>query len=174
MTITFERARWSKDDEGYWLHLLVKEWGLAQKFLAVMKAGKRYAAELKEYRAKRSLDANAYLWVLLGKMAAVLGTDKDSVYLEMLERYGVYTHIVVRPELVERVRREWRTVRELGPVTVNGKTGVQLQCYFGSHSYDTKEMARLIDGVISECRDLEIETKTPAELDAMKEAWGHA
>lgn len=170
MKLTFDRARWSEDGEGFWLCLRVKLPKLAREFVAGLKE-RLYDAELKEHRERRSLDANAYLWVLLGKLAEALHTDKDDVYLMMLERYGVYTHIIVRPELVERVRGEWRTVRELGPVAVNGRSGVQLQCYFGSHTYDTKEMSRLLEGVVEECRELDIETLPPEKLEAMEVGW---
>lgn len=171
MTVTFDAARWSQESDGFWLHLRVAESRLAQKFIAAMKAGKRYMAELKEKRNRRSLDANAYLWVLLEKVAAAIDSDKDRVYLDMLSRYGVFTHMVVKPAVVERVKQEWRTVRELGEVTVNGQTGIQLQCYFGSSTYDTKEMSRLIDGVVSECKELGIDTATPEELARIKETW---
>lgn len=125
-----------------------------------------------KYRNRRSLDANAYMWVLLEKMAEVLHTTKDDLYIQMLDRYGVFTHIVVQPQVVARVKAEWRVVRELGEITVGSMTGIQLQCFFGSSTYDTKEMARLIDGIISECKALDIETMTPDELDQMKAAWG--
>lgn len=59
--------------------------------------GKVLEVEIKIKRKRRSLNANAYLWEVLGRMAAVLKTDKDSVYLMMLERYGVYTHVCVKP-----------------------------------------------------------------------------
>ena len=84
----------------------------------------------KIHREKRSLDANAYAWVLMQKIAEAIHTDKWSVYLMMLERYSpVFTHIIVRPEAVERVKGEWRTVKVLGPIQVNGSSGIQLQCY---------------------------------------------
>ena len=171
MTVTFDAARWSQESDGFWLHLRVAESRLAQKFIAAMKAGKQYIADIKEKRKRRSLDANAYLWVLLEKVAAAIDLDKDRVYLDMLSRYGVFTHMVVKPAVVERVKQEWRTARELGEVTVNGQTGIQLQCYFGSSTYDTKEMSRLIDGVVSECKELGIDTATPEELARIKETW---
>lgn len=126
-----------------------------------------------KYRNKRSLDANAYMWVLLQKMADKLHRDKWGIYLEMLGRYGVFTHIIVKPHVVEKVKNEWRTVKELGEVCVNGTTGIQLQCYFGSSTYDTKEMSVLIDGVVSEARELGIETLPPEELERMKAQWGN-
>ena len=126
---------------------------------------------IKEHREKRSLDANAYCWVLLQKLAEVLQTDKDILYEDMICKYGVFTHLIVKPSAVERVKEEWRAVRELGEVTVNGKTGIQLQCYFGSSTYDTKEMSVLIDGIVRECQELGIETLTPDEIADMKRKW---
>ncbi len=143
-----------------------------EELKAITLNGKHLSVEIKQYRHKRSLDSNAYFWLLLGEMAAILKTTKDELYLIMLERYGVYTHVIVKPEVVDKVKQEWRTVRELGEVTVNGKTGIQLQCFFGSSTYDTKEMSRLIDGVVAEAKDLGIETMTPQELAKMKNEWG--
>jgi hypothetical protein len=93
------------------------------------------------------------------------------VYLEMLSRYGVFTHIVVKPNVVDRVKAEWRTVRELGEVTINGKTGIQLQCFFGSSTYDSKEFSVLLDGVIQEAEELGIETLGQAEAERMIAEW---
>jgi hypothetical protein len=134
--------------------------------------GGEISIEVKKKTKKRSLDANAYMWVLLHKMADVLGTTKDELYLQVLERYGVFTHVIVRPAAVERMKQEWRTIKELGEVTVNGVTGVQLQCYYGSSTYTTTEMAKLIDGVVSECKELNIETLTPDVLARIKSEWG--
>ena len=106
------------------------------------------------------------------KIAEVLHTTKDEVYLEMLSRYGVFTHIIVKPNVVDRVKAEWRTVRELGEVTINGKTGIQLQCFFGSSTYDSKEFSVLLDGVIHEAEELGIETLGQAEADRMIKEWG--
>ena len=126
----------------------------------------------KLFRNKRSRDANSYSWVLMQKIAEDQHTDKWSVYLEMLGRYGVFTHIIVRPGVVDRVVSEWRTVKNLGEVSVAGQTGIQLQCYFGSSTYDTKEMSVFIEGIVSECHEMGIETATPDELERMKREWG--
>lgn len=124
-----------------------------------------------KHRNKRSLDANAYCWVILQKIAEVLHQDKWNVYLEMLGKYGVFTHIIVKPNVVDKVKEEWRTVKELGEVSVNGMTGIQLQCYFGSSTYNTKEMSVLIDGIVYEAKELGIETLPPDELERMKIEW---
>ena len=125
-----------------------------------------------KYRERRSLDANAYLWVLLQKMAEVLLTDKWTMYLKMLKQYGQFTYIVVKPAAVEAVKKQWRECEEVGEIDVNGTKAVQMLCYYGSSTYDTREMAVLIDGVAGECKELGIETLSPDELRQMKERWG--
>lgn len=144
----------------------------AQKLQKYACEGKSLSVEIKRLRRDRSLNANAALWQLLGEMAAKLRTSKDELYLEMLSRYGVFTHIVVKTNVVDRVKGEWRTVRELGEVTVNGKTGVQLQCYFGSSTYDTEEFTRLLDGVIGEAKELGITLISDADRALMLAEWG--
>jgi hypothetical protein len=125
-----------------------------------------------QYREKRSLDANAYMWVLLQKMAEVLRTDKWSLYLQILKRYGQFTYIVVKPNAVDGVKKQWRECEEVGEIDINGTKAVQMLCYYGSSTYDTKEMSVLIDGVVSECKELDIETLPPDELEHMKALWG--
>ena len=134
--------------------------------------GTKLAVEVKKWRNRRSLDANAYFWLLTGKIAEVLKTDKDSVYLDLLDQFVVFTHVIVKPEVVPRMKQEWRLIKELGEVTVNGKTGVQLQCFFGSSSYDSKEMSRLVDGAIQVAESLSIPTLPDADVKKMKEEWG--
>ena len=119
----------------------------------------------KKYRKKRSLDSNAYLWVMLGEIANTLRADKWQIYLNMLKRYGKYTHIAVKPNVVEAMKSQWREIEEVGEVEVNGQKAVQLLCYFGSSGYDSKEFSILIDGVVSECKELGISTITPKELE---------
>ncbi len=134
--------------------------------------GKTLQVSIDVKRKNRSLNANSYLWLVIGEMASVLHTDKDSVYLQMLERYGVFTHVVVKPNVVDRIKHDWRTVRELGEITINGQKGVQLQCYFGSHTYNTKEFSVLLDGVITEAKELGIDVISEADKDLMLKEWG--
>lgn len=152
------------------LPIITKDAGTVQECFDGL-FGKDLSIEVKRWRERRSLDANAYLWVLLQKMAEVLHSSKDEMYLEMLDKYGQFTFIIVRPDAVERMAQNWRTVRVLGEVGVDGQCGVQMQCFYGSSTYDTREMAVLIDGVVSECKELGIETLPPDELAAMKDAW---
>lgn len=128
--------------------------------------------EIQKHREKRSLNANAYAWALMEKIATLIRSDKWSVYLEMLRSYGQFDVVTVAPEAVETFCSKWRECVKLGEVTVDGQTGVQIQAYYGSSTYNTAEMARFIDGIVSEARWLGIETMTPAEIERMKTAWG--
>ena len=134
---------------------------------AYAKDGKPLEVEIKKYRKKRSLDANGYFWKLLGEMAIVLNADKWDIYLKMLKRYGKYTYIAVKPNVVEAVKAQWRETEELGEIEINGQKAIQLLCYFGSSSYDSKEMSALIDGTVSEAKELGVETLTPEEIAKM-------
>jgi hypothetical protein len=171
MIVQFDKAKWITDSEGTWLLLKVTFPQKVKDFVSGMKE-RVYDAELKEHREKRSLDANAALWKLLSMMAEVLHTTKDELYIEMLGRYGVFTHVVVKPSAVEMFKQEYRLCKDLGEVTINGKTGIQLQCYFGSSSYDTAQFSKLLDGVIQDGKEIGVELISADERDRMLSEWG--
>lgn len=172
MKLQFDASRWTQDDKGFWLSLRVKIPAQAKQFAAEMQ-DKLYDADLQIHREKRSLDANALFWKATTLIAEHINSDKDSVYLQLLSRYGVFTHVVVKPEAVPQFRMEYRLCEELGPVMVNGKSGIQLRCYFGSSTYDTKQMSRLIDGAISELKEMGIDFASDSDISKAKEEWGH-
>ena len=122
--------------------------------------------EVTEYKEKRSLSANAYLWVLVGKIADVLRTSKDEVYVEMLRRYGQGEYVSVRSDI--NVRGLFKYYDERGKATLDGKEFTHYMVYRGSSEYDSREMSVLIDGVISEAKELDIETLPPAELARLR------
>ena len=137
--------------------------------------GKLLDCEIKVHRERRSLNSNAYFWVMLDKLAEVLHTTTDELYLVMLERYGhVFDYVLVIPEAVERLKREFRTVKEIGKGRIGNMDAIQLQVFYGSSTYDSKSMARLIDGTVSECKDAGIETMTPQEIARMNDQWSNS
>ncbi len=129
--------------------------------------GKNIQLELKQVRKGRSLTANAYMWVLLDKLARKLGTSKDEIYYIMLIRYGVCENIMLKKIALPSIKRLFRVVRIVGETN----EVVQAQCFIGSSQYDSKEMSDLIDGVVSECRGAGIDTMTQEELTSLTEAW---
>ena len=125
-----------------------------------------------KHREKRSLDSNAYAWVLMQKIAEAVNSNKWDVYLELLQKYSrSFTHVIIKPEAIDRMKELYRTCVDLGEISVNGITGHQLQVYYGSSTFNTKEMSVFIDGIVSECKELGIETLPPEELERMKAQW---
>ena len=129
--------------------------------------GKELEISVKQYRKKRSIDANACLWGCLGKIADALHMDNWSVYLFMLKRYGKFTHIMVVPEAVEAMQLQWRETTVVGETYHDGKKMVEMICFFGSSTYDSKEFSRLLDGVISDMKELHLETPADSEMRAI-------
>ena len=127
--------------------------------------------DIKQFREGRSKDANALLWACIGEIAVALRTDKWSVYLLMLKRYGQYTYICVPPQTVDMVKRQWREVEEIGDIKINGRDAIQLLCYYGSSTYDTKQFSALLDGVISEMQEIGLEPPTSEEMRRCLEEW---
>ena len=107
--------------------------------------------EIKEHKEKRSNNANRLLWHCLDQIAKAMipPADKWDVYLMMLKRYGKFTYICVKPNVVDAMKKQWRESEVIGHVDINGQDSVQMLCYFGSHTYDTKEFSVLLDGIIS-------------------------
>ena len=172
MTIQFDRAKLSHDETGHWLLIHLLDVMQARRFIAFLKP-KVYDAGFKIHRERRSLDANALFWKAVTLIAEHINSDKDSIYLQLLSRYGVFTYVVVKPDAVSQFKIAYRLCEELGPVTVNGKTGIQLRCYFGSSTYDTKQMSRLIDGAISELKEMDIDFLPDSDISKAKEEWGN-
>lgn len=136
-----------------------------------IKEEEKLSIEAVKYRKKRSLSANALLWACLGEIASVLRTDKWEVYLLMLKRYGKYTYICVKPNVVDAVKAQWRECEEVGKITLNGQEAVQLLCYFGSSTYNTREMSVLLDGVISEMKEMGLQPPMSSEMKRALEEW---
>lgn len=127
--------------------------------------------DLSEHKQKRSLNANALLWHCLGKIANTLNTDKWEIYLQMLKRYGKYTYICVKPNVVDSVKKQWRECEVLGDIEINGQKAIQMLCYFGSSTYDSKEFSILLNGVISEMEEMGLATPESEEIERIMEQW---
>ena len=137
---------------------------------------KLYNLEVKEYRKKRSLDANAYAWVLIHKLAEAMRLTPEEVYLQQIPNVGNnYTPMCVREQDVERFKKSWQDngigwpVKDLGYSQVPGCRN--LMAYHGSSTYDTDQMSRLIDNLVQDCKALDIETLSPEKLALLKEEW---
>ncbi|MEN6487270.1 MAG: hypothetical protein ABFD66_00050 [Smithella sp.] len=136
------------------------------------------SVEIKQYRKKRSKDANAYFHVLVSKIAEFQGLGNDEVKKSLVVEYGAlakdddgYTVGLKLPESVN--------IDTIYPYTkvfdVRKENDRIFNCYLvykHTHELDSKEMSRLIDGTIYVAKDLGIETDTPEQVARYKEEWG--
>ena len=131
--------------------------------------------EIKQTRPRRSLDANAYAWVLIDKLAAKLGHTKAEIYREAIRSIGgVSETVCVRDVAVDKLIEGWQHngvgwFADRMPSKLPGCTNVIL--YYGSSTYDTKQMSALIDAIVQDCKAVGIETLTPAQIAALNAAW---
>lgn len=144
----------------------------ARRFVFGFKAGEY---ELVKTKKRRSLDANAYAWVLVDKIASAIRLPKEEIYQNAIKGIGGVSDIVcVKDEAVDKLRQNWSKnglgwQTETIPSKIAGCTNVVL--YYGSSSYDAKQMGALIDRLIEDARALDIETMPPDRLEAMLSAW---
>jgi len=128
--------------------------------------------EIKEYKRKRSLDANAYYWVLVNKIAEALRQTKEFVHLAMLKQYGITISTMIPIEKEEEFKQMAKYYELESTIENNGKLFKHYKMYLPSSQMNTKQMSVLIDGVVSECHEMGIETMTPDELAEIKANWG--
>ena len=138
----------------------------------------KYEVEIKPYKEKRSNDANAYMWVLCEKIAVVMGNGmtKEEVYREAVRKVGVFDILPIKKEAVPRFIKSWCR-NGMGWVCDNtGRSKFQgfenIIAYYGSSTYNTKEMSRLIDYIVEEAKDYGIETLPPEKIKSLEESWG--
>lgn len=160
-------------DNGIEVRLRVSE---PEKARAVSElTGCELTVSLKKYRPKRSLDANAYLWVLIDKLAAATGQKRADIYRNAIRDIGGVSDIVCALErTVDKLCEMWSGKglgwqAEVTESQIKGCKNVTL--YYGSSTYNSEQMSRLIDNVVQDCEAVGVETLTPAELKMIKENW---
>lgn len=141
------------------------------KLQEALQDGKSLDVEVKIHRKKRSLNANAYLWGLLNDMAIILRSTPWEVYIEMLRSYGVCRTIPVFPEDAKRERQRYRIVEELGAKYFDGYKILIWLVWDGSHTYNTQQFSRLLEGTIEEAKGLGIEVISAADKDLLLSSW---
>lgn len=135
---------------------------------------KDIAAEIKRYRRRRSLDANAYAWLLIDKLAETLGRSKVDVYREAIRGIGGVSDVVmVSDRAVAQLVQGWSHngagwFAETMPSRQPGVTTVVL--YYGSSVYDSKQMSALIDHLAQDCRAVGIDPTPPCVIAGWEDA----
>ena len=141
-----------------------------------MREKDRLSIEVKPYRERRSLDANAYFWVLCDKLAEKLHKAKTEIYREYIKDIGgVSETVCVKNNAVERLCEGW-SKNGIGWQTdtfeskIEGCTNVIL--YYGSSTFSTSQMSALLDLIIQDCTEQGIAVETPNQIAEMKARWG--
>ena len=140
-----------------------------------LKAAEKLTIKVGKFSKKRSMDANAYCWVLISKIAEKTKIPKTEVYRQAIKEIGGNCDTVcVQNKAVQSLCDGWQR-NGLGwqtdtfPSKIEGCTNVIL--YYGSSEYDTEQMSRLIESIVQDCQALGIETKSQAELDSLLSSW---
>lgn len=130
--------------------------------------------EIKEHKFKRSLNANSYCWVLIGKIADVIGSTKEEVYRNYITHKGIYRIFTIDKKAAATFMKIW-TEKGLGWICETSESKdelfIDVIAYYGTSCYNTKQMANFIDYIVEEAKALDIETLTPKELELLKEQW---
>lgn len=128
-----------------------------------------------KFRKKRSLDANAYCWVLIGKLAEKLNVPRTEIYRSAVKEIGTSDTVCVQDKAVQSLCDAWQRngigwVTDTFPSKIAGCTNVIL--YYGSSTYDVPTMCRLIDIIVQDCKAVGIETRSEEEINSLLGAWG--
>lgn len=130
--------------------------------------------EIKEHKEKRSLRANNYAWELISNIANEIGSTKEEVYREYIKNKGIYRVITMNDRAVPTFIKVW-SEKGLGWVCETSETNIEgltdVIAYYGTSSYNTKQMSYFVDYVVEEAKALGIETLPPDEIERMKTAW---
>lgn len=137
---------------------------------------KDYTLSIKQHREKRSLDANSYYWVLVGKIASVLGASKTEVHNQELGKYGAYLTdsegsliYTLCKASIDYLNDEHVHLKPTGRTEDrNGTLYAWFVTMKPSHSMDSGEFSALLDGCISDCKELNIEVLSPDEINRLK------
>jgi len=174
MEITVKSGKISKELNGDYNIMLVvpqQEENNMEPLNELLNNDKLKVAKIDNKKKKRSLNANAYCWKLCTEIANVLRASKDEIYIKMLKRYGQSSIVSVMDEAVPVFMKSVKYAEECGHGVVNDRNFTHIKVFMGSSEYDTKQMAILIDGIVSEAKALGISTMTPAEIEKLKDSW---
>ena len=131
--------------------------------------------EIKKHHEKRSLDANAYCWVLINKIAKAIQHRPDEVYREAIRNVPDACDIIcVKEEAFGSFARKWEKnglgwQAEQFPSKIDGC--VNVRCWCGSSVYDTAQMSALIDVLKQDAENLGIPVETETEINEMLSLW---
>lgn len=133
---------------------------------------KELSVVVKNFSKRRSLSQNAYLWVLLDEIGKKLGKSKEDVYRAYIKDYGVFEILPLKNEAANSFITKWSkngigwVCENLGESKLDGFT--KIIAYYGSSTYTSAEMQRLLDAVVMDCKELGVETMAIKDIMLLK------
>ena len=132
---------------------------------------------IKPHRKKRSLDANGFCWAMCTDIGNALmpPLTKEEVYRKAIRDVGEYEPLPIREDAVETFKRRWET-KGIGwfvDIVDDSKLpGYKLVfAYYGSSTYDTKSMSRLIDYLVQDAVSMNLPIPASKEQEEMLRRW---
>ena len=133
------------------------------------------SVEIKRATKARSKDANAFCWGICTDIGKALNIPKEDVYRKAIRDVGEYEPLPIKAEAVETFVNRWQTKGTgwFAEVIDDSKIpGYKLVfAYYGSSTYDTSAMSRLIDYLVDEARQMELPIPASREQEEMIKAW---
>lgn len=126
---------------------------------------------------KRSLNANNYFWKLLQELCELAEIDTIEEYKRRVKELGVFRRFKIEKDNIKTFEKMWTSQGvawfcEIFDTEIIGNTEFKIiNAYYGSSSFNSKQMSRLINDLVEDCKAYEIETKTQAEINSLLESW---
>lgn len=143
----------------------------------VLDENKEYTIKLDKVRKKRSLNANGYMWELCEQIAKKLDITKEDVYRQAIKDVGVFQTVEINEKAENTLRYSWglHGIGWIAETVDNAKTdGFKvINLYYGSSTYNTKQMSRLIDHIVQDAKSLGIEVISDSDRALLLEDWGN-
>lgn len=158
------------------LSLSINEEQTAEQMFDELRGAEKLSINICKHRKKRSLNANSYCWKLIGDLSEKLKIPKEEIYRKYIREMGVYRRVEIDEKAVDTLIHVWG-LNGIGWIAekvdfAEMKGFVSVFLYYGSSSYNTKQMSRLIDAIVTDCKEQGIETKTPQEIARLIDLWG--
>ena len=105
-----------------------------------------YILEVTPFTKSRSLEQNKMMWSIIQTIADMTGNDIWDIYIEGLKKLDVKVeYIMALPQAEERLKEVFRAIKRVETRIINDKEMIVFKCYYGSSTFNTKEMTILID-----------------------------
>ena len=139
--------------------------------------GLKLKITVKRHIKKRSLNANNYFWKLLQELCELAEIDTIEEYKRRVKELGIFRRFKIEKDNINTFEKMWISQGvawfcEIFDTEIIGNTEFKIiNAYYVSSSFNSKQMSRLINDLVEDCKIYGIETKTPAEIKSLLESW---